>query len=149
MLSQQPSTFLPVRPDALLAIPFNLTERTPGDERNFLGPTYLFENGGREVRLQPEGARVLGWPWSIAPYYSCQPRENWPTGLSLGGSLLRYQGRLLLTGTATDKGEKRSYHSVIVVSENEGRHLERPLFHRRRFRPCLGGVAIPATKGRR
>ena len=120
VLSQQPAVFEADGPDALLAIPYNLIERTPGDEHNFLGPTYLFEKGGRKMCMQPDGAQVRDWPWPIDAYYSSQPRENWPTRLSLGGTLLSYHGRLLLTGTAGAKGEAKDYHNVLLVSDDGG-----------------------------
>ena len=60
-----PMIYLPKPGNSLLGIPFELTQQTPGDEHNFVGPSYLFADGGASMLMVPNGVRVVDWPWPV------------------------------------------------------------------------------------
>ena len=120
MLMQHISVLFVPRPnDALLALPSELFEATPGDDRNLQGPYYLFEHGGDRMVFVPNGVRIVDWPWPVAVYPGPQPRENWHAGVILTGNSLEVGGRLLATGYFQKK-DAGTYSSVILASGDGG-----------------------------
>ena len=111
--------FVPKPDDSLLALPSEMFEQTPGDERNLQGPYYLFEHGGDRMDFVPDGVRVVDWPWPMQVFPGPQPRENWHAGLILTGNSLEVGGKLLATGYFQKKGTG-TYSSVILASEDGG-----------------------------
>src|SRR4029077_9516644 len=81
--------FVPLGDDALLAIPSELMQRVPGDDRNFVGPSTLFEHGGDRIVVVPDGVRVVDWPWAVGIRAGNIPRQNWRVRLTVIGSVIR------------------------------------------------------------
>jgi hypothetical protein len=120
MLMQHiPMTFIPKPDDALMALPSELFQQTPGDEHNFVGPYYLFERGGERMVFVPEGVRVVDWPWPVDASPGTQPLDNWHVGLVITGNALQVGDKLLATGYFHKKGES-TLCAVILVSRDGG-----------------------------
>lgn len=111
--------FVPKPGDSLMALPSEFFQQTPGDERNFVGPYYLFEHGGQRMVFVPDGVRVVDWPWPVDVTPGTQPRDNWHVGLTLTGNALKLGNKLLATGYFHVKGE-RSPRAVILASGDGG-----------------------------
>ncbi len=119
MLMQHiPLTFIPKPDDSLLGLPSELFQMTAGDEHNFLGPYYLFQQAGKSMEFVPEGVRVVDWPWAVDVSPGQQPRDNWHVGLVITGNALEMGGKLLATGYGSKKGEKGIY--AFILSSQDG-----------------------------
>ncbi len=120
----QPMIYVPEPDGALFAIPAYLYALSPGDQHNFCGAAIRFEQAGRRVIFEPQGVRLVDWPWPIAP----QPNPYRPNlhrvNLCFDGDALRVEGRLL----ATLYGSSQTYHgrgsdplySVYVATSDDG-----------------------------
>jgi hypothetical protein len=115
--------FVPKEPDSLLCLPSEMFQRTPGDEHNYRGPYYLFEDGGDRMVMVPDGVRVVDFPWPAHLWPSPQPRDNWHVGLFISGSALEIGGRLLATGDLLKKGD--NLWSVLLLASEDGGHAWR------------------------
>jgi hypothetical protein len=120
----QPMIYVPEPDGALFAIPAYLYALSPGDQHNFCGAAIRFEQAGRRVIFEPQGVRLVDWPWPIAP----QPNPYRPNlhrvNLCFDGDALRVEGRLL----ATLYGSSQTYHgrgsdplySVYIATSDDG-----------------------------
>ena len=119
LMQHIPMIFVSQPNNSLLAIASELSQQNSGDEHNFRGPAYLFEQGGKKMVMIPDGIKVVDWPWSAELFPSPQPREAWPVGLLITGNALRVRNRLLATAYSRKKGEK-VYSAVILASGDNG-----------------------------
>ncbi|MGH9344911.1 MAG: sialidase family protein, partial [Terriglobia bacterium] len=103
-----PMIFIPQPDDSLMALPSELMSQTPGDDRNLRGPLWRFEQGGKRMVMEPDGVRVVSWPWPVTVEPGTQPRPNWHHEFMFTGSWLKIGGRLLATVYWGKKGEKNS-----------------------------------------
>jgi len=119
LMQHEAVAFVPEKDDALLGIPSELMQLAAGDDRNFVGPAYLFEHGGDRFVMIPDGVRVLDWPWPVALTPGPQPRTNWTVGVSITGSVLRIGNRVLATAYGQKKGDHFD-RTMLVASEDNG-----------------------------
>jgi hypothetical protein len=77
LMQHIPMIFVPKPHDSLMAIASELFRKTPGDERNFQGSYYLFEQGGNRMVMSPDGIKVVDWPWPVQGVSGPQPRDMW------------------------------------------------------------------------
>ena len=119
LMQHIPMLFTPKPNNSLLAIASELSQQTPGDEHNFRGPSYLFEQGGKRMVMIPDGVNVVDWPWAADLFPSPQPRESWPVGLLITGNALQVGNRLLATAYSKKKGDK-VYSAVLLASLDGG-----------------------------
>ena len=126
----QAMVFAPEADNSLLGIPAYLYPLTPGDERNFDATYTLLQRGGSRVVLEPNGVKVLDWPWAAkgnigfgfygpAPIPGTQP-SVFAVPVVFDGTALEIGGRLLATGYGMKSGEKQ-YENFLLSSEDRGR----------------------------
>ena len=122
LIQHIPLTFVPAADDSLIALPSELL----GDghaSRNLHGPYLRFEQGGTKVVMEPDGVRVVDWPWPVQPIHSTEPESNWHYGLILSGDAIHVHGQLLATAYWHRKGDK--YFSNGLLSSNDEGHTWR------------------------
>jgi BNR repeat protein len=119
LMQHMTMTFVPKAPDSLLGLPSEMVQQSPGDEHNYRGPYYLFEQGGERMVMVPDGIRALNFPWPAYLWRSPQPREDWPVGARITGSTIEIGGRLLGTGDLEKKGDKL-WSAILWTSEDGG-----------------------------
>ena len=114
----QPMIYVPQADGALFAIPAYLYAVNPADPYNFCGAATTFEQGGRRVIFEPQGVRLVDWPWPVKvlpnPYRTNYHRVN----LCFDGDALLVDGRLLATlyGAKADD----AFYSVVIASSADG-----------------------------
>ncbi len=127
LMHHNPMTFIPIKDDSLLGVASELHQRVPGDDRNFVGPLWIFQKGGEQMLMVPEGMRVVDWPWPVGILPSPQPRESWQVNFRfISGGYVKKDGRLLIVGEIQKKSddyEKLGWnlYSVVLASDDEGR----------------------------
>ncbi len=114
-----PMIFIQQPGDSLMALPSDLMEQTPGDDRNLRGPLWRFEQGGKRVVMEPDGLRVLGWPWPVKVDRGPQPEPNWHCSLVFTGDAIKLGGELLATAYWQRKGEKL-FQDGLLASKDDG-----------------------------
>ncbi len=119
IMQHNPMICLPEPDDSLLAIASEMMQLTPGDERNFIGPTYLYQHGGERIVITPKGVRVVDWPWPVDVFPAPRPRDTWHTKFCFTGSVVPSGARLLITGYGLRKGETL-YQTVLLASTDGG-----------------------------
>jgi hypothetical protein len=126
LIQHIPMVYLPKGKDSLMAIPSELMYRSEGDTRNFVGPCYLFEEGGAKMVLVPDGVRLVDWPWPTRVDPSAgidaggpQPRDNWHVGVSITGSVIKI-GEKWIASIYGRKGEAPCDSSMLIASEDGG-----------------------------
>jgi len=136
----QQMIYVPQADGALFAIPAYLYAVTPGDQYNFCGAAMRFEQAGRRVIFEPQGVRVVDWPWPVEilpnPYRSNHHRVNF----CFDGDALLVEGRLIATLYGTKAGEP-FYRVVVATSEDDGRTW-------RYLATVAGPEAVPAAEPR-
>lgn len=126
----QAMVFAPEPDNSLLGIPAYLYPLTPGDERNFNATYTRLERGGSRVVLEPDGVKVVDWPWAARGkigfgFYGPEPIPGtqpavFPAPLVFDGSSMEVGGRLLATGYGMKSGEKQ-YENFVMASDDRGR----------------------------
>ncbi len=115
----QPMIFVPQADGALFAIPAYLYAIHPDDPHTFGGAAMRFEQAGRRVVFEPQGVRLVDWPWPVAilpnPYRAHHHRVNF----CFDGDALQIDGRLLATLYGS-KADDEFYSVVIATSEDGG-----------------------------
>lgn len=119
LMQHIPMIFLPKPQNSLMAIASELFQKTPGDERNFQGSYYLFEQGGKRMVMVPDGIKVADWPWPTQVFSSPQPRDMWVAGLVLTGDAVKIGNRILATGYEKKRGDK-TFTNVVLASVDGG-----------------------------
>ena len=136
----QPMIYVPQADGALFAIPAYLFANASDDQHNFHGAAIRFEHGGQRVVIEPEGVRLVDWPWPVDilpnPYRSNYHRVNF----CFDGDALEVDGRLLATLYGAKAGEP-FYQVVLATSEDSGRTW-------RYLSTVAGPEAMPATEPR-
>ncbi|MCX6043997.1 MAG: sialidase family protein [Chloroflexi bacterium] len=116
----QQMIFIPQADGALFALPAYLYAHGPADQHNFHGAATRFEQGGRRVVFEPEGVRLVDWPWPVEilpnPYRDNYHRVNF----CFDGDALEIDGRLIATLYGAKAGEA-FYQVVVATSEDGGR----------------------------
>ncbi|MEZ4731384.1 MAG: sialidase family protein [Caldilineaceae bacterium] len=136
----QPMIYVPQADGALLALPAYLYAVTPADLHTFCGAATRFEEGGRRVVFEPQGVRLVDWPWPVQilpnPYRTNHHRVN----LCFDGDALTVDGRLIATlyGAKSDD----AFYSVVVATSDDGGRTWRYLA------TVAGPEAVPATAPR-
>src|ERR1700722_4548064 len=75
LMQHESMVFVPKPHNSLLAVASEFVQPPSGSKRDLVGPTYLFEEGGKHMTFTVDGARVLDWPWDLAaPVSGPQPR---------------------------------------------------------------------------
>jgi len=127
IMQHQELVYIPKPPDSLLGVASELTERTPGDNRNLIGPAYLFEHGGERMVFLPDGIKLVDWPWPVEVVETKQqPRTNWHAGIHITGNAFELGGRLLATVYGEKKDDwmpgtkKLVRRSMLATSEDGG-----------------------------
>lgn len=116
--------------NSLLGIPAYLYPQKPGDERNFDATYTLMQHGGSRVILEPNGVKVVDWPWAARGkigygFYGPEPIPGtqpsvFPAPLVFDGTAMEVDGRLLATGYGMKSGEKQ-YENFLMASPDRGR----------------------------
>lgn len=114
-----PMIFIPEPDNSLMALPSELMEQTPGDDRNLRGPLWRFEQGGKQMVMEPDGVHIVDWPWPIRVNPGPQPKPNWHCSLSFTGNAIKLGGELLATAYWQKKGEKL-YQNGLLASKDGG-----------------------------
>lgn len=116
----QPMIYVPQADGALFAIPAYLYAVSPEDPHTFCGAAMRFEQAGRRVVFEPQGVRLVDWPWPVAilpnPYRSNHHRVNF----CFDGDALEIDGRLIATLYGAKAGDA-FYQVVVATSEDGGR----------------------------
>jgi hypothetical protein len=126
----QAMVYTPAGPSALIGIPAYLYSMAPGDRQNFEATYTRLEQGGKRVVLEPNGVKVVDWPWPLGsptgfgffgptPVPGIVPRASY-VPLCFDGNALVVGGRLLATGYGMKQGDSQ-YRNVILASEDQGR----------------------------
>ncbi|MEZ4865094.1 MAG: sialidase family protein [Caldilineaceae bacterium] len=114
----QPMIYLPQPDGALFALPAYLYAVAAGDHHNFCGAAMRFEEAGRRVIFEPQGIRLVDWPWPVAilpnPYRPNLLRVN----LCFDGDALAVNGHLIATLYGTRLGE--AFYRVVVATSVDG-----------------------------
>lgn len=114
-----PMIFIPQPDDSLMALPSELMGQTRGDDRNFHGPLYRFEQGGKRLVVELDGVHVVDWPWPVAIIPGTQPRLNWHYAFIFTGSCMKIDGQLVATVYWRKKGQSL-YNLALAASEDGG-----------------------------
>jgi hypothetical protein len=122
-LMLHPMIYLPKPGNSLLGIPFELTQQTPGDEHNFVGPSYLFARGGASMLMVPDGVRVVDWPWPVDVTPGPQPRENWAVEMAFAGNAVESENKILLTAYGKEKSAR--FDKSVLMASDDGGHTWR------------------------
>jgi hypothetical protein len=79
-----------------------------------------FEHGGDRIVINPDGVKVLDWPWPL-PVSSNQskPRENWQAGPCITGSALRLGRQILATAEVAVPEDNGAYLATVLVSSGD------------------------------
>ena len=105
LMHHNPMIYIPGQDDSLLRVASELHQRVPGDDRNFVGTLWIFQKGGGQMLMVPEGMHVVDWPWPLALNPGPQPRENWQADFRfISGGFVRRDGQLADSGRSPKKG---------------------------------------------
>lgn len=118
LMQHMTMTFVPKPPDSLLGLPSEMFQCTGGNQHNYCGPYYLFEEGGDRMVTVPDGVRVIDFPWTAHLWQSMQPKSNWHVGLFISGSAVEVGKNLL--GTADLLREGAKLWSVVLLASEDG-----------------------------
>jgi hypothetical protein len=120
LMQHIPMIFVPAEPDSLIALPSEFLGDDKGNGQNLHGPYLRFDEGGKRMVMEPDGVRVVEWPWPVEPHPNTQPESNWHYSLQLTGDAIRAKGQILATAYWKRKGEK-VYANGLLSSKDEGR----------------------------
>ncbi|MBX3010003.1 MAG: exo-alpha-sialidase [Caldilineaceae bacterium] len=134
----QPMIFLPQADGALFALPAYLFVDTPTEQHNFHGASMRFEAGGQRILFEPQGVRLVDWPWPVAilpnPYRTNYHRVNF----CFDGDAIEVDGRWLATLYGAQADE--AFYRVVVASSEDGGRTWRYLA------TVAGPEAVPTTE---
>lgn len=119
LMQHIPLIFIPEEPDSLIALPSELLGDWTGSNQNLHGPYLRFEQGGKKVVMEPDGVRVVDWPWPVKQNSNTQPKSNWHYSLILTGDAIQTKGQLLATAYWQRAGEK-GYANGLLSSKDGG-----------------------------
>lgn len=118
LIQHIPMTFIPAANNSLIALPSELLGGREGNQ-NLHGPYVKFEQGGEKVSMEPDGVRVVDWPWPVSENHSLQPEANWHYSLLMSGDAIRVHGKILATAYWHRKDEKY-FGNGLLSSDDEG-----------------------------
>ena len=114
----QPLIYIPAEDGSLSGLPGHLYPAAPGDNYNFQGTSFRLEQGGRRMVFEPQGVRIVDWPWPVESTPRPVAQGNWFVKLCFDGSAIRLGNRLLATAYGTRPGE--SLDSCFLLASEDG-----------------------------
>lgn len=133
LMQHIPMIFIPDKSNSLIAIASELLVDKTGNGKNLRGPFLRFERGGTRIVMEPDGVRVLDWPWPLRLNSNSQPESNWHSSLAITGDAIRGGKQLLATAywkskdgpkyangllSSKDGGHTWRYYSTIATAED-------------------------------
>ena len=115
-----PLIYVPQEDGSLVAIPSHLFPVSPGDRHNFRAAYLRFEPGARRMILEPDGVRVVDWPWPVNVVPRPVPKSNWYVRMAFDGIALKLEDRWLATAYSR-RGDEPMQLNVVLVSRDQGR----------------------------
>ncbi len=123
VMQHNPLIFIP-KPDSdsLLGLPCELMSLSAAQPNVYAGPAYLFEHGGARMVLIPDGVKIVDWPWPVETNPGVQPPDSWHVGITLTGSAVSAEKRILATGHSFQRDAKgaKMFHNEIFASDDGG-----------------------------
>ena len=120
VMQHNPLIFIP-KPDSdsLLGLPCELMSLSAAQPNVYAGPAYLFEHGGARMVLIPDGVKIVDWPWPVETNPGVQPPDSWHVGITLTGSAVSAEKRILATGHSFQRDAKgaKMFHNEIFASD--------------------------------
>jgi hypothetical protein len=123
LMQHIPMIFVPEDPDSLIALPSELLGDKEAKGQNLRGPYLRFEQGGKRMVMEPDGVRVVNWPWPVQSNPNGQPESNWHYSLLFTGDAIRVKGQIL--ATAYWRREREKVYANGLLSSKDGGHTWR------------------------
>jgi len=77
IMQHNPLVFVPGKDDSLLGLPCEFARLSREEPNTYVAPAYLFEHGGKDMVLIPDGVKIVDWKWPVATNPGVQPEDNW------------------------------------------------------------------------
>lgn len=136
----QPMIYIQQADGALFALPAHLYADAPDDAHNFYAGALRFEAGGCRMVYEPQGVRLVDWPWTAKHMANpCRP-DAMRVNLCFDGSALQIGEELLATLYGTAAGDE--FYQVVVASSADGGRTWRYLA------TVAGPEIVPTTEPR-
>jgi hypothetical protein len=133
LMQHIPMIFIPDKDNSLVAVASEFLVDKSGSGKNLRGPLLRFEEGGKRMVMELDGAHVVDSPWPLRLNSNSQPESNWHSSLQLTGDAIRVNGQLLATAywkrsdqpkyangllSSKDGGHTWRYYSTIATAED-------------------------------